>query len=250
MTRMEINHEFAVNIERERIRLNLTQKDMANKLEMSLSAYKRLITCSTDNIDLYVIYKLYKLTGKLAYEFTSVSDPYLELKKKIANLAPSQLAYIDALVDFEKAFSDTCISPEDYITVYIPTGNMEDGMIYDSAAVEKVHLPNYRARYGNQISCGIRITSNHLHPVYNKGDIILIAQKSIRDGDTGVFINHISGRAYIRKFYQTSPCKLEPVNGLGDIFFVDGNSKEDMEKWIKFGRVIAKIRYDTQNDNI
>ena len=28
MTRMEINHEFAVNIERERIRLNLTQKDM------------------------------------------------------------------------------------------------------------------------------------------------------------------------------------------------------------------------------
>lgn len=249
MTRLEMNREFADNLEKERISLNLTQKQMAAKLDMSLSAYKRLITCSTDKIDLYVIYRLYKLTGKLAYEFTSISDPYLDLKKKITNLTPSQVAYIDGLVDFERSFSDIGMTPEDYLTVYIPTGNMEDGMIYDSAAVEKVHLPDYRARYGNQISCGIRITSNHLHPVYNKGDIILIAQKSIRDGDTGVFINRANGRAYIRKFYQTTPCRLEPINGLGEVFHVDGTSKEDMEKWIKFGRVIAKVRYDMKMDS-
>ena len=54
MTRLEMNREFADNLERERISLNLTQKQMASKLEMSLSAYKRLITCSTDKIDLYV----------------------------------------------------------------------------------------------------------------------------------------------------------------------------------------------------
>lgn len=243
MTRLEMNREFADNLERERINLKLTQKQMASKLEMSLSAYKRLITCSTDKIDLYVIYRLYKLTGKLAYEFTSISDPYLDLKKKITNLTPSQVAYIEALVDFEKSFSDNVMNPEDYLTVYVPTGNMEDGMIYDSAAVEKVLLPNYRARYGNQISCGIRITSNHLHPVYNIGDIILIAKNSIRDGDTGIFINHANGRAYIRKFYQTTPCRLEPINGFGEVFYVDGTNKEDMEKWFKFGRVVTKVRY-------
>lgn len=246
MTRFEMNREFADNLEKERINLNLTQKQMAGKLEMSLSAYKRLITCNTDKIDLYVIYKLYKLTGKLAYEFTSISDSYLELKKKIANLTLPQLAYIDALVDFEKSFSDIDMRADNYLTVYIPTGNMEDGMIYDSAAVEKVYLPDYRARYGDQINCGIRITSNHLHPVYNKGDILLIARKSIRDGDTGIFINHSNGRAYIRKFYQTTPCRLEPINGLGEVLLVDGNSKEDMGKWIKFGRVISKVRYDAK----
>lgn len=244
MTRLEMNREFADNLERERIRLNLTQKQMAAKLEMSLSAYKRLITCSTEKIDLYVIYKLYKMTGKLAYEFTSISDPYLDLKKKITNLIPSQVAYIDALVDFELSLSDMGMMPKDYLTVYIPTGNMEDGMIYDSAAVEKVYLPDYKSRYGDQLSCGIRITSNHLHPVYNKDDIILIAQKSIRDGDTGVFINRTNGRAYIRKFYQTTPCRLEPINGFGEVFLVDGTSKEDMERWIKFGRVITKVRYN------
>lgn len=246
MTRFEMNREFADNLEKERIALNLTQKQMADKLEMSLSAYKRLITCNTDKIDLYVIYKLYRLTGKLAYEFTSISDSHLELKKKITNLTLSQLAYIDALVDFEKSFSDIDMRADNYLTVYIPTGNMEDGMIYDSAAVEKVYLPDYRARYGDQISCGIRITSNHLHPVYNKGDILLIARKSIRDGDTGIFINHSNGRAYIRKFYQTTPCRLEPINGLGEVLLVDGNSKEDMGKWIKFGRVISKVRYDAK----
>lgn len=239
-----MNREFADNLERERTKLNLTQKQMADKLEMSLSAYKRLITCSTEKIDLYVIYRLYKLTGKLAYEFTSISDPYLDLKKKITNLTLPQMAFVEGLIDFEKSFSDIGMAPEDYLTVYVPTGNMEDGMIYDSASVEKVHLPDYKARYGNQISCGIRITSNHLHPVYNKGDILLIAQKSIRDGDTGVFINHINGRAYIRKFYQTTPCRLEPINGLGEVFFVDGTSEEDMKKWVKFGRVVAKVRYD------
>ena len=138
MTRLEMNREFADNLERERISLNLTQKQMASKLEMSLSAYKRLITCSTDKIDLYVIYRLYKLTGKLAYEFTSISDPYLDLKKKITDLTPSQVAFIDGLVDFEKSFSDIGMTPEDYLTVYIPTGNMEDGMILDSANIEKV----------------------------------------------------------------------------------------------------------------
>lgn len=244
MTRSELNHEFVNNLERERNNLNFTQKQMASKLEMSLSAYKRLITLSTDRIDLYVIYRLYKLTGKLAYEFTSISDPNLELKKKISKLTSSQLTYIEELVDFEKAFSDKDLVPDDYLTVYVPTGNMEDGMILDSANIEKVHLPNFRMRYGNQISCGIRITSNHLHPVYNKGDILLIAQKSIRDGDTGIFVNHENGRAYIRKFYQTSPCRLEPINSFGEVLLVDNSSREDMEKWIKFGRVIAKTRCD------
>lgn len=242
MTRLEMSRQFADNLEKERIRLRFSQKQMAEKLEISLSAYKRLITYNTERIDLYVLYKLYLLTGKLAYEFTGVTDSYLETKRKVMGLTPMQLAYIEAIVDFENAFKDSHCDYEDYLTVYVPTGNMEDGMIYDSANIEKVKLPDFQKKYGSMISCGVQITSNHLHPVYNKGDILLIAKKPIRDGDTGIFFNKESGRAYIRKFYQTNPCMLEPVNGYGQTLYVDSNSKNDMEKWIKFGIVVTKLR--------
>lgn len=242
MKRLELIQTFADSVEQERLRLGLTQKQMAQALDLSLSAYKRMITCSIDKIDLYVAYKLYQLTGKLAYEYLGLSDPKLDLKTKINSLTPAQLTYVDAIVEFEKNFARQCSDAEDYITVYIPTGNMEDGMVYDSANYEKINIGTYRKKYGDMISCGIRITSNHLHPVYNKGDILLISRSTIRDGDTGVFINIEKGRAYIRKFHQTSPCRLEPVNDCGETFYVDSHNKEEMDQWIKFGKVIAKIR--------
>lgn len=244
MTHLELSRQFADSLERERIRLGYSQKQMADKLELSLSAYKRIITYTTEKIDLYVIYRLYMLTGKLAYEFTSITDPYLETKRKIMALTPSQLSYIEALVDFENAFRDSHSDYEDYVTVYIPTGNMEDGMIYDSANVTKVRIPDFRNKYGSRVSCGIQITSNHLHPVYNKGDVLLLSKRPIRDGDTGIFVNKENGCAYIRKFHQTSPCRLEPVNEYGETFYVDSSNKEEMNKWIKFGCVLSKLRYD------
>lgn len=242
MARKDMNRRFAQNVERERELLGLTQKQMAAKLELSLSAYKRMVDGETSKIDLYTAFRLYQLTGKLSYEFANASDPLLDLKRKISGLSPSQVSYIDSMIDFEKAFGRQHADHEDYVTVYVPTGNMEDGMVYDSSNVEKMNIAAWRRRYGSQISCGIRVTSNHLHPVYLKGDTLLISRRAMRDGDTGAFINCENGRAYLRKYYQTDPCRLEPVNGCGETFFVDPNDPEDMDRWIKFGVVIARVR--------
>lgn len=276
MTHFDLHKQFIEGIERERVRLGYTQQQFADKLEMSLSAYKRMINNTTEKIDLYVAYRLYCLTGKMAYEFTKLTSDRLELSKKLKDLSPMQISYIDGLVDFERSFlqefsrqkdlsrekdagdfgksrngkvgnttynsSSQKENPEDYITVLVPTGNMEDGMICDSAHVIKVKMEHYRKRYGNQISCGIMITGNHLHPTYVKGDILLISRKTIRDGDTGIFINRDTGHTYIRKFRQTSPCQLLPVNGMGEAILVDDTDPDDMERWIKFGQVITKVR--------
>ena len=243
MTREEMIERFAINIERERYNLNLSQAAMAQKLDMSLASYKRLITCSTEKIDLYTAYKLYQLTGKLAYEFLDVAhNQELDVKRKIIGLSHSQLSFIDGLIEFEKNFAISHKDHEDYVTVYVPTGNMEDGMIYDTSNVEKINVAAYKAKYGNLIHCGLKITSNHLHPAYNKGDVLLICRQSIRDGDTGVFINKNTGCAYVRKFYQTSPCKLEPISNYGETIFVDDKNPADMNRWIKFGYVITKVR--------
>lgn len=243
MTREEMIRRFAINIERERFNMGLSQAQMARKLDMSLASYKRLITCSVEKIDLYTAYRLYQLTGKLAYEFLDVSNnSVLNVKSKIVGLSPSQLSFIDGLIEFEKNFAVAHPNHEDYVTVYIPTGNMEDGMIYDTSNVEKLNIAPYKEKYGNLIHCGLKITSNHLHPAYNKGDVLLICRQAIRDGDTGVFINKNTGCAYVRKFYQTSPCRLEPISGYGETILVDDNNPADMNRWIKFGYVITKVR--------
>ena len=115
-------------------------------------------------------------------------------------------------------------------------------MILDSYNVEKLDVSNYRKAFGDALHIGIRITSNHLHPVYNKGDILLISRNPIRDGDTGIFINAQNKRAYIRKLHQTNPCELTPINNYGETFYVDSDNVDDMSKWIKFGHVLCKVR--------
>lgn len=242
MTRLEINKLFAENIEQERYNLGLSQKEMADELDLSLSAYKRIISQSIEKIDLYTCYRLYQMTGKTAYDFMNISEQRLQMNHKMDSLSPSQLSFIDSVVDFEKMFAELHDDAEDYITVFIPTGNMEDGMIYDSSNVKKENIAAYRKKYGSQISCGIKITSNHLHPVYNLGDTILISRRPVRDGDTGVFVNRDNGCVYIRKFHQTNPCMLEPINEYGETFYVNSKDKADMDRWAKFGTVIAKIR--------
>lgn len=119
---------------------------------------------------------------------------------------------------------------------------MEDGMVLDSAHEEHVYCPEYIKKYGERLHCGIRITSNHLHPVYIKGDIIGISKRPPRDGDTFVLVNKKNGRAYIRKFIQSEPCRMEPINGYGDIITIDPDNPDEMREWVMFGVVITVLR--------
>ena len=134
------------------------------------------------------------------------------------------------------------VSREDYTTMIIPSGNMHDGMVYDSCSLEKINISGYRKRYGNQIDCALLVTSDHMSPVYHANDILLIARNPIRDGDTGIFINKVTGLLYIRRLRQTDPWRLEPLTYYGQTFYIDSNNASEMSHWIIFGHVISKTR--------
>lgn len=134
------------------------------------------------------------------------------------------------------------VSREDYTTMIIPSGNMHDGMVYDSCSLEKINISGYRKRYGNQIDCALLVTSDHMSPVYHTNDILLIARDPIRDGDTGIFINKVTGLLYIRRLRQTDPWRLEPLTYYGQTFYIDSNNASEMSHWIIFGHVISKTR--------
>lgn len=229
---------FINNIEKERVKLNYTQSEWAKKLNMSLSAYKRLISGRTMNINIFIAKRLYKLTGKFLFELFEDNHEEFRIISKLKQLTPRQLKFIKAIIDFESDFKD-----DDFINAIIPTGNMCDAMIYDSCSISKIKLPDkYKRLYNADITYAVEITSNHLHPAYNKGDILFLSNSPPRDGDTAIFINKNTRRAYIRKFFQGNPCRLVPVNNYNDIIYVDSDNVNDMSQWIKFGTIITKVR--------
>jgi transcriptional regulator with XRE-family HTH domain len=244
MKQQELLSHFIENLEKERVRLHLTQAQMAEKLEMSTSNYKKLIAGQYRRPNLFLAQRLYELTGKLLFQFFASSSPELDVIAKLSRLSVSQRNFVEGIIDFELEFAaeHPDDSPDDSLTVIIPTGNCEDGMIWDSANIRKLNIAPYRKRYGSQVHIGVEITSNHLNPVYYMGDILLISRRPPRDGDTAIFLNKENGCAYLRRFVQQIPRILEPINGYGETFYIDPYNEAEMKKWIKYGIVLTKIR--------
>lgn len=53
MNRLEIVNNISTNIERERIKLGMSQAQFAKALDMSLSTYKRIANGESSRIDVY-----------------------------------------------------------------------------------------------------------------------------------------------------------------------------------------------------
>ena len=230
MTREQLIENFADSVEQERIALGYSQAQMAQALDMSLSTYKRIINGEISKLDFFIFYQLYQLTGKFAFELCKYGDPLSDTVASMRRLSQPQLRTIRVFVDFED--------------LIIPSGCMHDGMIYDSCSLDKINIASYRRRFHDKIDCAILITTNHLNPTYNVNDILLIDRSPIQDGDTGIFLHKETGMAYIRRFRRGHPCRLEPIGSYGKTLCVDGSNAAETSKWIKFGRVLSKIRSD------
>lgn len=246
MTRLELYSNFSLNIEIERDRLKLSQQKMADALGISLSKYKILISNPYEaNIDIFLAHQIYRVTGKTARELSGDNIPELEMIKYFRELPKHRQDAIKYIIEVEHELPKDASNnedEEDNTTCYIPTGNMEDGMILDSRDLVSINIAEYKRRCCERIDCAIKITSNHLHPIYMKGDYLLISRRAPRDGDIGIFILKDTRQLFIREFKQTKPCELRPINGYGETIYVDGDSKEDMDKWIKFGTVLTTMR--------
>lgn len=245
MNKQDFVTNFVTHLEQERIRAGLTQTQMAEHLDLSLSGYKKMVSGETSRIDLYTAYRLSRLTGKNVTEFWE--DPHSHLSRtieRIRQLTPLQLNFVSSVIDFEAAFLDY-LSPEqtsDYIDLMIPTGNMQDGMVWDSTHIQRINVAHYRRLFGTKLHCAIQVTSSHLLPAYNKNDILLISKSAPHDGEIGLFINKETHRCYVRKLHMADPWVLEPVNDYGISIFLDCNDPRTLDKWYVFGKVLTKMR--------
>lgn len=99
MNDLECLDNLKKNIEVERVRLGLTQSQMADSIGMSLSSYKRMLAGEMNLRASLVIRNLYFLTGKYCWEFMEIKTPGLDLSKKIRKLSPEQINVVTKLVD-------------------------------------------------------------------------------------------------------------------------------------------------------
>lgn len=246
MTKTELYANFAENIEIERVRLKLSQQKMADALGISLSKYKVLITNPYEaNIDIYLAHQIQRLVGRSVRELCGDELPELRLMRLFRELPEHRQDAIRCLIETEHQLAQgnrDRHSEECPVTCFVPTGNMEDGMFLDSSSFVTIDIGSAAHGSRDKVDCAVKITSNHLHPVYMKGDVLLVSRHAPRDGDVGIFISKATRRMYIREFKQTSPCELRPLNDYGEVIYVDSDSREDMEKWIKFGTVIHVMR--------
>ena len=83
LTRKQMAENFGINLERERTSLGLSQQDMSTELGMSLSSYKRLANGDTSKVDVYAVYRLSQLTGKMFYELCCDPAPLFQTFDKI-----------------------------------------------------------------------------------------------------------------------------------------------------------------------
>lgn len=238
MTKNELSERFAVNLERERAHLGLTQAVLAKKLGLSLTTYKNILNGSSVNVPLYALYQLHKLTGKLVFELCDFSIPEKDGVFLWRGLSKQQQAFVKAVCDMEAGLKST--ETTQTISVMIPTNNFEDGMIWDSCTFETMTIG--RRYQQHNISCGLKVTTNHMHPAYVKGDVLLMENRPPRDGDVGLFLFKPSGRAFIRKYHQTNPVELEPITNFGETFRINPNSPSEMSCWLKFGVIVSKAR--------
>lgn len=241
LSKEEINSKFIKSIEKERIKLGYSQKLMAKALDISLSTYKNMINGLPVNIPIYSSYLAYKLTGKFCFELCEVTSSEIEAIKAFKDLPEYRQKTLRAMVEVEKALhTEPLEAEEDYVDCYSLISENKDSMVYNSTGYAPVNVSAYRPLFSESIDSAIKILSNKLHPLYSRGDIILIHQEMPREGDVGIFLNKVSHKVYFRRLKEASDyIILESITDTAKpITIPDAQLKE----WFIFGYILTKMR--------
>ena len=247
MQKLELKNTFINMLERARTVRGWTQWEMADKLEMSVPGYRKMVSGLTDSISLYTAYRASVVLNIPIPVLLGSQEFKDQLYDKLYHMPISTCRRIDYYLQHdEKLRMMQNISENEgrIIDVITLTGYMKDGMDFDSAEIEQMCIPKH---FSSIIMRGIRITENSLLPVYAKGDILLLDEDMARSGDTAVVQNMKTRKLYVRKIIvKDSNCyELHPVHGRGTVITI---TQEERTEWFDYGRIITVLRSNELND--
>ena len=241
MHKLELKDAFIGTLERERTLRGWTQWEMADKLEMSVPGYRKMVSGLTDSISLYTAYRASVILNMPIPVLFGSQDFKDQLYDKIYHTPISTCRRVDYYLEHDEKLRLIQNASENagrIIDVVNLSGYMKDGMDFDSAVVEQICIPS---SFNPKITRGFRITENSFLPVYAKGDILLLDEDMARSGDTTVVLHMKTRKLYVRKIIvKTQNCyELHPVHGRGSVITIQ---QEERTEWFDYGRIITVLR--------
>lgn len=241
MHKLELKNAFIDTLERERTLRGWTQWEMADKLEMSVPGYRKMVSGLTDSISLYTAYRASVILNIPIPVLFGSQDFKDQLYDKLYHMPISTCRRVDYYLEHDeklRLLQNTSENKGRMIDVVTLSGYMKDGMDFDSGIIEQVCIPEH---FSSKITRGFRVTENSLLPVYAKGDILLLDEDMARSGDTTVVLHMKTRKIYIRKIIvkDVNCYELHPVHGRGKIITIHQSERTE---WFDYGRIITVLR--------
>jgi DNA-binding Xre family transcriptional regulator len=211
-----------IQLFRNNLRLGLQEKKMtlnalAVQSDLSEDTLRSVVYGKSKDIKLSTVIKIADVLDCSLDDLVGrsyCSETEREIHKRIHNLSPHSLS---AVRDFAKMEEDLTLvhSTAGKITVpvFIPIGNMKDGMYCDSYHMYPLDLTEYPKVLQEDADFGVKLLTEYYAPVYRLNDVLLFSCKRPPEYNDIVLYYDKSGRLYLRKYLETH---LEPLNGFGE----------------------------------
>lgn len=248
LSKLNASKKFGETVAAMRSALGLTQADLCSILGVSKHTLVRIESGETERIDFNVALKasvLFKLpiremcgfrtkdlnlyynlmhsTKRTQRLIASILETDIQLAKNMKNYLPDEKYLID------------CIKLAD---------DIRDGIPCNRFYHDTINISKYRTySWFSDADALLEINSNAYHPLYHIDDKLVISCESPRDGDIGIFMRDAC--FYLRKYVVNGENVTLNYLSFGgesnEYFKVNRYRIEDMNKWVKFGTVLAVI---------
>lgn len=240
MNKLAIKQAFIDRLELERSIRGWTQQEMAEKLQMSLPGYRKMVSGMTDTIALstaYMASEIFNIPISIMCGSTKTKD---RVAQKIYEAQESICKKVDYYLDLNKEMAMVYPGLQDKksINVITLTGYMADGMYLDSYTSEKREIMDF---YRPNVTKGMMVTEDTFLPVYAKGDLLLLDESPARSGDIVLMMHIHTRKFYLRKMIFSQYIELHSICGRGEVIRI---AHERRREWLEFGHVVTHVSQD------
>ncbi|MBO5088037.1 MAG: helix-turn-helix transcriptional regulator [Lachnospiraceae bacterium] len=207
---------FRQNLREKLQKSKISLNYLSAKADISEDTLRSIIYGKSQDIKLSSILKiahvldcsLDSLIGRSVYSIQEEN-----MIKQLRNLSEHSLRTVQVLIDLEEKTSlQHSETGRETLSVFLPTGNMKEGLFYDNSRFESLDITDYPKELKDRIAFGLKITSAHFEPIYFTNDILLLSQHSAPERNDIVLCINEAGRLFLRKL---TPFGLDPINRFG-----------------------------------
>ncbi len=194
----------------------LTLNALSLQADLSEDTLRSIIYGKSQDIKLSTIIKIADVLNCSIDDIigrTFYSPKINDIANRLCHLSERSVNTIMFLLDLEESSSVVPSNAgNEIIHVLLPTGNMKDGMFYDSCSFDEFDISAYPSSLRKATDFAIKITTHSYEPFYCTNDILLISRQSLPEQNDIVLCMDTAGKLYIRRYSGDS---LDPINVFG-----------------------------------